>query len=186
MLSPLENAGGFMLLKFFSWADTPIQRLGALGLASSFLIMSWTAIDWQLSEGFYRRIVRQVDMPRPDGAYEGHRWERESQAPFVWRMLDERCLARQEQHQPKNADPPTPRDQQQRNRICTRKELPGYAREVKYRVNWRDYIEALTIIGPYRQVYGVQAVTAGTLFGLAFFAYFGLLDRLFTWIRTGR
>jgi hypothetical protein len=175
-----------ILLKFFSWADTPIQRLGALGLAASCLIMSWTALDWQLTEGFYRRIVQQVEMPRPDGVYEGHRWERDSTAPFAWRMLDEKCLARQEQFQPKATEPPNARDQQQRLRICTRKELPGYARAVIYRPNWRDYVEALTIIGPYRQVYGTQAFVAGALFGLAFFAYFGLFDRLFTWIRTGR
>ena len=175
-----------ILLKFFSWADTPIQRLGSLGLATSFLIMSWTAVDWQLTEGFWRRIVQQVEMPRPEGVYDGHRWERDGVAPYTWRMLDERCLARQEQYQPKNAEPPAPRDQQQRLRICTRKELPGYARAVIYRPNWRDYVEALTIVGPYRQVYGAQALIAGTLFAVAALAYFGLFDRLFTWIRTGR
>lgn len=175
-----------IMIKFFSFPSTPIQRLGALGFVSSLLIMSWTAIEWQLTEGFVRYDTHLVQMPPPGEAPDGHRWEREAGFPHGWRLIDRDCLAEQQQAPQSAANPDAAALQQQRLRLCTRKEVPGYTRSFAWRPNWRGYLEALVRPGSYRRAYGDQTMAAATLFWLAFLAYFGLMDRLLSWIRTGR
>jgi hypothetical protein len=174
------------LIRFFSFPDSPVQRMGALGLASSILIFVWTAVDWQMSEGFIRRSTYQIEASQPEDSVEGHRWQRDAGSPNTWRLVEESCMSgKQDMLQPGSAEALLSQAQL-RLRNCTRKEMPGYAQTSTYRLTVREYLQAIATVGPYHRTYGSYAGSAGLLFALASFAYFGFMDRLFCWIRTGR
>jgi hypothetical protein len=172
-------------VKFFSIPETPLQRLGALGLAAAFAIVFWTALDWQIGESFLRRSVEHVPVQRPEKAAINHRWERDNALPFVWRLVDEQCIARLEQAQRRNAGW-TASQERQRIIDCTREERPGFDKVMGYRLNISGYFEALTQFQPYQRAYGSTVATAAMVFVLALLAYLGFMDQLLCWVRTGR
>jgi len=171
-----------IFIKFFSRPQTPLQRLGAIGLMVAVTLFLWTAVDWQIGEGFVRQSPRLVALTQPEDIVEGHRWERDRAVPFTWRLLEEACLS---QIQRKGSlGGPSP--DEQRARDCIRKEQPGFERTTSYELNFSGYIEALTGAGPNRWAYRSTVTAAAATFALAFMTYLGLLDRLLCWIRTGQ
>ena len=171
-----------IFIKFFSRPQTPLQRLGAIGLMVSITLFLWTAVDWQIGEGFVRETPRLVALTQPEDIVEGHRWERDRAVPFTWRLLDDACLS---QIQRKGSlGGPSP--DEQRTRDCTRKEQPGFERATSYELNFSGYFEAMATAGRYSRAYGSTVKTAAAIFALALMTYLGLLDRLLCWIRTGQ
>ena len=171
-----------IFINFFSRPETPLQRLGAIGLMAAAALFLWTAAEWQIVEGFVRQTPRLVALPQPEDIVEGHHWERDRAVPFTWRLLDEACLSQIQRKSSLGGPSPD----EQRSRDCTRKEQPGFERTTSYELNFRAYLEALTVTGRYPRAYGSTAQTATAIFALAFIAYLGLLDRLLCWIRTGQ
>jgi hypothetical protein len=171
-----------IFIKFLSRPQTPLQRLGAIGLMVAITLFLWTAVDWQIGEGFVRQSPRLVALTEPEDIVEGHRWERDRALPFTWRLLEEACLSQIQRKSSLGGPSPD----EQRTRDCTRKEQPGFERATSYELNLRGYFEALTGAGPYRRAYRSTVTAAAATFALALMTYFGLLDRLLCWIRTGQ